>query len=102
MTVKGLALNGTYKGSGGGGHLHEGTASSSHQAEHGEGVDDEPHLFVGQQRVEEYEPSSGQQQRSHASVQEANGNEEQRATQRTWHGGVKVPKEGRGLLGERS
>lgn len=57
---------------------------------------------MGQQRVEENKPSSGQQQRSHASIQEADGHEEQRAAQGARHGGVKVPKEGRGLLGERS
>lgn len=55
-----------------------------------------------QQRVDKYEPSSGQQQRSRASIQEAKGNEEQRAPQGAGHSRIKVPKEGRGLLGERS
>lgn len=87
---------------GSGWHLHERTATSSNQAEHREGVDDEAHLFVWQQRVDKYEPSRGQQQWSRASIQEAKGNEEQRAPQGAGHSGIKVPKEGRSLLGERS
>ncbi len=40
-------------------HLHERTASGSHQAEHREGVYDEAHLLVGQQRVDEDEAHGG-------------------------------------------
>lgn len=79
--------------------LHEGTASGSHQAEHRKSVDDEAHLFVGQQRVDENETRGGQKQQSHPPVEEANGDKEQRGAQGTGNSRIKVPQEGRGLLG---
>lgn len=82
-------------------NLHERTASSSHQAEHRESVYDEAHLLVGQQRVNEDEAHGGQQQQPHPLVKEAEGDEEQRAAEGTGHSRVKVPQEGRGLLGRR-
>lgn len=82
--------------------LHEGAAPGGDQAEHGEGVDDEAQLFVGQQRVDQDEPGRRQQQGPRASVREAQRDEEQRGAQSAGHGGVEVPEEGRGLLGGRS
>jgi len=54
---------------------------------------------VGQQRVEEDEADGGEQQEPHPPVEEAEGDEEQRAAQSAGHSGVKVPQKGRGLLG---
>ena len=79
--------------------LHEGAASGSHQAEHGESVNDEAQLLVWQQRVDEDEAYGGEQQQPHPPVEEAEGDEEQRAAQGAGHGGVKIPQKGRGLLG---
>lgn len=78
---------------------HERTASRSRQAENGEGVNDEAHLFVGQQRVDENETHCGQQQQPHPTVQKAEGDEEERAEQGTGHRRVKIPQKGSGLLG---
>lgn len=54
---------------------------------------------MGQQRVDEDEAHGGQQQQPHPSVEEAEGDEEQRAAEGAGHSGVKVPQKGRGLLG---
>lgn len=89
-------------GRGGGGRCfdsHERTASRSRQAENREGVNDEAHLFVGQQRVDENETHCGQQQQPHPPVQKAEGDEEESAEQGTGQSRVKIPQKGSGLLG---
>lgn len=49
--------------------LHEGTSAGSNHVEHGEGVDDEAELLVGQKRVQQNEAYGYDEQFSCPSVQ---------------------------------